>query len=354
MGFVATAATILSGAVAERIKFKAYVEYTIIMCALTYPIIVHCVWSTNGVFSKDRDSALFGCGVLDFAGSGVVHVTGGLASLIAVYLMGPRDCVSYDEKGVKTAPLGQSEVFKTLGTLCLWFGWFGFNGASTIYLVGYANIAARALVMTTVSGGTAGLISGAIWIYFSGDNQINITPALNGILTGLVGITANCATVELEGAFLIGIGSGIAYSFMVYIMDKYQIDDVVQAAQVHMGGGIWGLVAGGFFTSPKLYKEAYNDVNDPQKCAGVLYGGSGAQLGANLVFLAMCSLWIICSLGTFFYYQHVNNLLRVTLFTEKVGVDRVLHNANMAIDEAALESTIGHLNDTDSLVMKQS
>jgi len=337
--FVSTAATIVSGAVAERIQFKAYVYYAFLLSLITYPILVHWTWSDQGVLSRTKDEAMFGCGVLDFAGSGVVHYMGGLSSLIAVALMGPRTTVSYD-KGVKMAPLGQSDVFKTLGTLSLWFGWFGFNGASSVLLVGHADTAARTMVMTTISGGTSGITSGALWMYINNEHQININPALNGILAGLVGITANCATVETEAAFLIGIGSAFFYTLGLYFLDKFEIDDVVQAVPVHLFSGIWGMIAAGFFTSPTLYKDAF-ETKHTYECAGLFYGGSGRQLGANLVFLVLSTVWVCSTVGLLFFYLHKRGSLRVALFDEKIGVDTVMHNENIELANCEMDHTKG-------------
>eukprot|EP00615_Pteridomonas_danica_P006706 CAMPEP_0114351812 /NCGR_PEP_ID=MMETSP0101-20121206/17476_1 /TAXON_ID=38822 ORGANISM="Pteridomonas danica, Strain PT" /NCGR_SAMPLE_ID=MMETSP0101 /ASSEMBLY_ACC=CAM_ASM_000211 /LENGTH=434 /DNA_ID=CAMNT_0001491899 /DNA_START=233 /DNA_END=1537 /DNA_ORIENTATION=+ len=330
--FVSTAATIVSGAVAERIKFKAYVGYAILMGIFTYPILAHWAWSDQGVFSRTKDDPLFGCGVLDFGGAGVVHMTGGISALIAVVIMGPRASVSY-EKGLMKAPPGQSDVFKTLGTLTLWFGWFGFNGTSLGAIVGSADTAARAMVMTTIASGTGGITSGIIWMKMNGNSQININPALNGTLAGLVGITANAATVETEGAFLIGITAAIAYTLGVGFLDKFVIDDVVEAVPVHLFCGTWSMIAAGFFTSPTLYKDAFGVKSDRSyKCAGLFYGGSGSQLGANLFFMLIQIVWVFATIGVLFYVLNVYGALRVSSFTEKIGVDMMLHNENIAGD----------------------
>jgi ammonia channel protein AmtB len=122
----------VSGAVAERIQFQAYASFVLLLSLLLFPMVVHWVWSDSGFLSARRppEDRLFGCGVVDLAGSGVVHMTGGVAALIAIVLLGPRDGVTFTPEGRRRAPPGQSAAFQTLGTLFLWFGWFGFNGCS--------------------------------------------------------------------------------------------------------------------------------------------------------------------------------------------------------------------------------
>jgi Amt family ammonium transporter len=135
--FVSTAATIVSGAVAERIQFQAYASFVLLLSLLLYPLVAHWAWSDTGILSARRppEDRLFGCGVVDLAGSGVVHMCGGVAALVAIALLGPRDGVTFTPQGRKRAPAGQSAAFQTLGTLCLWFGWFGFNGCSVGHAV---------------------------------------------------------------------------------------------------------------------------------------------------------------------------------------------------------------------------
>jgi len=241
--FVATAATIVSGAVAERINFRVYVGFAMLLGVLTYPMIVRWGWSSHGFMSAFRDEAngpkLFDCGLLDFAGSGVIHLTGGVAALVSVVCLGPRTGVSYSN-GVKTAPYGQSDSLKVMGTLCLWFGWFAFNGVSTGAIVGSSRVAARAMVMTAVAGAVGGIVSAIFhskWEQRNGKGwdhldfaQLHLTPLMNGVLVGLVGITANCATVKVEGAVLIGAGSAILYVCTEHLLDHFEIDDVVSVS----------------------------------------------------------------------------------------------------------------------------
>mmetsp|Transcript_52193 Transcript_52193/g.119031 ORF Transcript_52193/g.119031 Transcript_52193/m.119031 type:complete len:824 (+) Transcript_52193:411-2882(+) len=351
--FVSTAATIVSGAVAERINFFAYVAFTLLLSLVTYPLLVHWTWSEYGFLSASRGSEssdrLLGCGVLDFAGSGVVHLTGGTSALIAIVLLGPRSGVTFKDDGTKLAPPGQSEAFKTLGTLSLWFGWFGFNGCSTGFIVGNSLVAARAVVMTAVAGASSGLLSALInsRLEYGTWSQLRITPTLNGILCGLVSVAANCATVHLEGAIAIGLGSAICYVLCARALERNGIDDVVQAVPVHLSGGLWGLVAAGLFTVPSAYKQSYTAIGaggDSVECAGLLYGGSGKQLAANLLLGCLDVAWVTLTVGALFLVAHRTRILRVSKLIEQVGLDLMLHNdrPDREGDETDMELTLGH------------
>jgi len=283
---------------------------------------------------RENGPRLFDCGVLDFAGSGIIHLTGGVSALVSVICLGPRDGVTF-VKGKKIAPEGQSDVLKVLGTLCLWFGWFAFNGVSTLAIVGSARTAARAMVMTAIAGAVGGVVSAithSCWEKkrgFGWDHtnaaEVHLAPVLNGILGALVGITANCSTVKVEGAIIIGAVSGYLYVATEHILDHFEIDDVVSAVPVHMTGGIWGLIAGGLFTAPSYYQEAYGS-KDFYTCAGIFYGGSGNQLGANIVFMLVAIPWNLATVGVLFKVCNHFGIMRVSRLVEMVGIDTMHHN----------------------------
>jgi Amt family ammonium transporter len=152
--FAATTATIVSGAVAERCTVIAHMAYASCLMCVIYPVVVCCVWNAEGLASAWRtEDKLFGCGVLDFAGSGVVHMTGGVAAFVGATLIGPRRAYLVNELSLPT----YGPIFQTLGVLILWFGWFGFNGVSTLYLIGYAEVAAKTMVVTTIAAGVGAL-----------------------------------------------------------------------------------------------------------------------------------------------------------------------------------------------------
>jgi len=307
-------------------------------------VIVRWGWSGSGFMSAFRENGprLFDCGVLDFAGSGIIHLTGGVSALVSVICLGPRDGVTF-VKGKKIAPEGQSDVLKVLGTLCLWFGWFAFNGVSTLAIVGSARTAARAMVMTAIAGAVGGVVSAITHSYwekkrgFGWDHtnaaEVHLAPVLNGILGALVGITANCSTVKVEGAIIIGAVSGYLYVATEHILDHFEIDDVVSAVPVHFSSGVWGLLAGGLFTAPQYYQEAYGGA-DFYTCAGLFYGGSGNQMAANVVFMLVSVPWTLATVGLFFVVCTHLGIMRVSRLVEMVGIDQMHHNDEGLDDDA--------------------
>ena len=236
--FAATAATIVSGAAAERVSFNAYIIYSIVLTSLIYPVVVHWGWSPGGWASAfvPVEDLLFDCGVIDFAGSGVVHMTGGVAALCAAFVVGPR-IGRFNEDGSSNNLPQQSAVLQSLGTLILWLGWYGFNGASTLAIVGASGIAAKTMVTTTISGAAGALTTvllGKLNVHYWDGGAAN-----NGLLAGLVGVTAGCSTCEPEGALVIGIISGFVYTYCSKLLVKLQVREyfrgnVLKCSLMHM------------------------------------------------------------------------------------------------------------------------
>ncbi|XP_063676983.1 uncharacterized protein LOC134813224 [Bolinopsis microptera] len=229
--FAATAATIVSGAVAERCKVIAYFVYSFVLTVFVYPVVVHWGWSDNGWASAfaPKEDRLFGVGVIDFAGSSVVHMVGGLTALIGAIFLGPR----YGKfvEGKAQTMVFQSSTFQTLGTLVLWFGWYGFNCGSTLTIAGAASdVAGKVAVTTTIGAASAGVTATVIGFIFEG--HISIGRTNNGILAGLVSITAGCSVVDVEMAFLIGVIGAIVYYSASKLLTCLHIDDVVDASQI--------------------------------------------------------------------------------------------------------------------------
>ncbi|CAN0042201.1 unnamed protein product, partial [Hapterophycus canaliculatus] len=245
--FAATAATIVSGAAAERVSFNAYIVYSIVLTSFIYPVVVHWGWAGGWASAfVDEDDLLFDCGVIDFAGSGVVHMTGGVAALCAAIVVGPR-LGRFNEDGTANTLPQQSAVLQSLGTLILWFGWYGFNGVSTLVISGAAGVAAKTMVTTTISGACGALTTtllGKLNVHYWDGGAAN-----NGLLAGLVGVTAGCSTCEPEGAMVIGIVAGFIYTYASKLLVKLQIDDVVDAIPVHLGCGMWGVFAASLFAT---------------------------------------------------------------------------------------------------------
>eukprot|EP00618_Florenciella_parvula_P017421 CAMPEP_0119496008 /NCGR_PEP_ID=MMETSP1344-20130328/19467_1 /TAXON_ID=236787 /ORGANISM="Florenciella parvula, Strain CCMP2471" /LENGTH=700 /DNA_ID=CAMNT_0007531651 /DNA_START=135 /DNA_END=2237 /DNA_ORIENTATION=+ len=325
--FAATSSTIVSGAVAERIRFKAYMVISTVLTGFVYAVVVHVTWTDNGLFSNAREQAIFGCGALDFAGSGVVHAVGGFSALWGICALGPRAGVTFTARFPyrKAAPPPQSTEFQCLGVMLLWFSWFGFNGCSAMFIHGDSvEAAARSMVMTALAGVTGAVTSIAISGFVLGADQILLSNLLNGILSGLVSITACCATVEVEGAFLVGAGSAVVYHAGDQLMLKLGIDDVVNAVTVHGFNGVWGLLATGLLSSRRGYHRTFNP-ELASHCCGVMYGCGWSQFGANAVYAVLLATWTLLTSGSLCFVLRQLSQLRVDSLDEQVGMDELLH-----------------------------
>ncbi|GMH72548.1 hypothetical protein TrLO_g15878 [Triparma laevis f. longispina] len=333
--FAATAATIVSGAVAERVTFGCYIIYSIVLTSFIYPVVVHWGWNGGWGGAWRSTDLLFGCGVTDFAGSGVVHLTGAVAALVGAIIIGPR--IGRFDEGIKLPQ--QSVIFQTLGTLILWMGWYGFNGCSTLMLAGlsssttdtyfdFSDVAAHTMVTTTISAATCCLTTVALTALTSPDRIIDIGAANNGILAGLVSITAGCSSVEPEGAFCIGLIGSFWYMAGVAFLEKMKIDDVVGAVPVHGFCGIWGVIAPGLFTSSAQYANAYYS-SRAEKCAGIFYGGSGDMLAANLVFILAVIAWTGVLSTILFLGCKFTIGVRVSTEVEENGMDDSKHGGKV-------------------------
>ncbi|CAN0065812.1 unnamed protein product [Pylaiella littoralis] len=318
--FAATAATIVSGAVAERVSFNAYIVYSIVLTSFIYPVVVHWGWGGGWASAFAGEDLLFDCGVIDFAGSGVVHMTGGCAALCAAIVVGPR-LGRFNEDGTSNTLPQQSAVLQSLGTLILWFGWYGFNGASTLAIVGLSSVAAKTMVTTTISAAfgavTTVLLAKMNVGYWDGG------AANNGLLAGLVGITAGCSTCEPEGAMVIGIVSGFIYTGASKLLIMLKIDDVVDAVPVHCFCGAWGVFAASLFATKDNYVLSYYGTAD--KCAGVFYGGSGNAVAANLAFIAALAAWTCGTCMVLFMAIKFTIGMRVDKEMEQIGMDDSKH-----------------------------
>ncbi|CAM9643274.1 unnamed protein product [Ascophyllum nodosum] len=321
--FAATATTIVSGAMAERATFGSYVLHSSLLMCLIYPIVAHWVWSDKGWASpgNDTEDLLFGCGAIDFAGSGVVHMTGGLAALVGITVLGPR-AGRFNEDGTYNTMPQQSAVLQTLGTMMLWWGWLGFNGMSVGSIVDSPEVSARAMVVTVIGGASGGI--GSLILHKMQCGWWDVGQANNGILAGLVSITAGAGTLEPEGAFVVGVLGGLVYFFSSNLLLKMHLDDVVNAAPVHLFCGMWGLVAAGLFSSKFGYDSAY-EPDRSDLCAGLFYGGTGRSLGANLVFGLAILAWVGSTALVLFVTAKLTFGLRVSKQQELAGLDDSKH-----------------------------
>ena len=287
VAFAATAATIVSGAVAGRMQFKSYLVYSAILTGFIYPI--SGMWKWGGGW-------LDAMGFQDFAGSVVVHAVGGFAGLAGAIMLGPR--IGRFIKGKSVAMPGHNIAFAALGVLILWIGWYGFNPGSqlTYYGAENANITAYIAVTTTLAA-SAGAVAAMLvsWILFS---KPDVTMALNGALAGLVGITANCNQVALWAAIVIGLVAGLLVVIGIIALDKFGIDDPVGAWPVHGLCGVWGGLATGIFGTAE-----------------------GVSFVTQLVGTAVISAWAFGTMLVLFGILKAMGILRVSAEEETQGLD---------------------------------
>jgi len=321
--FCATAATIVSGAVAERITFSAYIIISTALTAIIYPTVVHAGWGSGFASAWREKNLLLGCGVTDFAGSGVVHATGGIAAFVSCFMLGPR-LGRYVEGKPKEIPQ-QSIVYQTLGTLILWFGWYGFNGVSTLFINGFSGVAAHTMATTTIAAATGCLTTTGIG--YLHEHIISPSYSNNGVLAGLVSITAGCSTCSPAGAFVIGLIGSPVYYYSNQLLIKYKIDDVVGSIPIHGFCGLWGVLAASLFATPNYYGQAYYS-GRAEDCAGLFYGGNGGLLGANVLFILFLLAWVGGITTIVVYPIKCLNLLRVSEEVELAGMDDSKHGGN--------------------------
>jgi Amt family ammonium transporter len=313
--FAATAATIVSGAMAERTQFRGYLFYTVFITALIYPVVVHWAWDGNGWMSAfNTDPHLPGNGYIDFAGSGVVHAVGGFAGLMGAIIVGPR--LGKFARGGANAIPGHNISIAVLGMFILWFGWYGFNPGSTLGLSGgLAEIAARVAVTTTLAAGAGGATAAFASKALTGKYDMGFV--VNGVLGGLVAITAPCATVDPWAAVVIGIVGSLIVMGGVRLLDSLGVDDPVGAVSVHGFAGIWGVLSVGLFSSQALMENAYGTSEN----YGLLLGGGGEQLAAQFIGIAAIVGWTVVTSGVLFLAIKYTVGLRVDVEEEVQGLD---------------------------------
>jgi Amt family ammonium transporter len=298
VAFAATAATIVSGAMAERTKFVSYMIYSFLISAIVYPIVVHWTWGGGWLLEL---------GYHDFAGSGIVHMTGGVAALVGAAILGPR-IGKYGPDGKPRAIPGHSIPFAIIGVFILLVGWFGFNPGSELL----ADSAVTPVAVTTVLAGAAGAVI-AMFVTWIRNGKPDPAMAGNGLLAGLVGITAGCGAVYNWAAVLIGLVAGVLVVFAVDFFDKVlKVDDPVGAIAVHGVCGAWGVIAVGLF--------AATDVEGFWK-KGLFYGGGFDQLGPQLVGVAAIAAFVGVTMAIIFLGIKATVGLRVSEQEEIEGLD---------------------------------
>ena len=299
--FCATAATIVSGAMAERTKFVSYCVYSAVISAVVYPIETHWVWGGGWLAQM---------GYHDFAGSSVIHMVGGLTALIGAALLGPRigKFVKKDGKVTKVNAFpGHNLVIGALGVFILWFGWYGFNGAAATTTDQLASI----FLTTTIAPAVATVVCMLFtWIKYG---KPDVSMCLNASLAGLVAITAPCDVTDCAGSAIIGIVSGLLVVFGVWFLDNViHVDDPVGAIAVHFCNGLWGTIAVGLFATPDAPESAYT---------GLFYGGGFKLLGIQLLGIAAILAWTAVTMTITFLIIKATIGLRVTEEEEIEGLD---------------------------------
>lgn len=297
--FAGTAATIVSGAVAERIKYASFIVFSFIMTMFIYPVVGHWIWG-GGFLSK--------LGMFDFAGSTVVHSVGGWAALAGVMVLGPR-FGKYSEDGKINPIPGHNLSLATIGTFVLWLGWFGFNPGSTMA----ADPAAIAHVAITTNTAAAAAILGATIISWVLLGKPDLGMTLNGCLAGLVAITAPCAFVSVTSSILIGLIAGILVVLAVIGFDRLKLDDPVGALSVHLVNGVFGTLCVGLFAQDKITGTATGN--------GVFFGGGVKLLMAQLSGVLASGVFVFgVSVAAWLLIKYAVGL-RVSLQEEIEGLD---------------------------------
>ncbi|GJL58820.1 MAG: hypothetical protein NPIRA03_16770 [Nitrospirales bacterium] len=306
MVFCGTATTLVSGAVAERMRFTGYLFTSLIVSLLIYPVVGHWIW--GGVATGQNTGWLNQLGFLDFAGSTVVHSTGGWVALAAIMVIGTR----HGRFSGTAVPIqGQNLPLATLGVLLLWFGWYGFNGGSSLE---FTQNASQILVNTTLAGATGALAAlGLSWYHLK---RPDVGHALNGVLAGLVSITASANIMSPEGTILIGVGAGMIYVGATSLLERFHIDDAIGVVPVHACVGVWGTIVFPLLSTPDSW-------------------GTGLtvweQIGIQILGSTVCFIW---AFGMGFALLWLINQwipLRVTAEEERTGLNMAEHGASTAI-----------------------
>ena len=322
--FCATAATIVSGSMAERTKFSAYCLYSAAISLIVYPISGHWIWGGGWLASL---------GFHDFAGSTAVHFVGGVTACLGAWMLGPR-IGKYDRDGKPRAIPGHNLTAMALGVFILWFCWFGFNGGSTVSMTGDETMISAGLICFNTNMAAAVATCAALitsWVRY-GKPDVSLT--FNGALAGLVAITAGCDVVSPVGAFVIGAVAGVLCVFSVEFFDRIaKIDDPVGAVSVHCVNGAWGTLAVGLFATE----------------GGLFYGGGAARLGVQALGLVSVAAWVLAAMFVIFSLIKATVGLRVTEQEEIDGLDVHEHGLTSAYSGFAItDATYADLSENEN------
>ena len=310
--FCATAATIVSGAMAERTKFSAYCIYSVVISAVIFPIEAGWVWNENGWLAQ--------MGFIDFAGSAAIHLVGGISAFVGAAVLGPRigKYVTDPKTGKKVSHAipGHSLTLGALGCFILWFGWYGFNGAAAENLSQLGSI-----FLTTTMAATSAALATMTFTWIKNGSP-DVSMSLNGALAGLVAITAGCSNVDALGSMIIGLIAGILVVLAVEFIDlKLHVDDPVGAVAVHGVNGMWGILAVGLFAKPMV-----TDSGDViSEATGLFYGGGFNQLGVQALGAITIAIWTAITITIAFVLIKKFHGLRASRDEELIGLDATEH-----------------------------
>ena len=311
--FCGTAATIVSGAVAERIKYISFIIFSFVLTLVIYPIVGHWIWGGGWLASM---------GFLDFAGDTVVHSVGGWAALAGVLILGPRHG-KYDKNGKPKAIPGHNMSLAVIGLFVLWLGWFGFNPGSTMSFQNPADVVH--ILMTTNTGAIAAVLTATItsWI-FLGKPDLGMT--INGCLAGLVAVTGSCAFISILSSLIIGAVAGVIVVFSVVIFDRKKIDDPVGATSVHLACGIFGTICVGLFAQAGV--TSLSEVN------GLFFGGGFRLLGIELIGIVAVGAFVFTASALVWLVLKKTMGIRVSRKEEMEGLD-IHEHGNFAYPDFA-------------------
>ena len=296
MGFAIAAISIVSGGVAERMKMWSYAVFVTIFCAVMYPLAAQWVWNPNGWLAVQ--------GFNDFAGSTAVHAMGGFAALAGAIVLGPR-LGKYNEDGSINAIPGHNLTLSAVGAFMLWFGWFGFNPGSTLGAVGKWELIGSVATNTFLASAAGGIST--ICYTFLRYKKVDITMVINGVLAGLVAITAGCNVVSANSALIIGLVAGTLVDMAVVIIDNLKIDDPVGAIAVHGINGFFGTIAVGLFCEKN----------------GLFVTGETSQLVVQFIGVAVISVFSFALTYTIFKILKATMGIRLSHKAESAGIDAV-------------------------------
>ncbi len=296
MGFAIAAISIVSGGVAERMKMWSYAVFVTIFCAVMYPLAAQWVWNPNGWLAVQ--------GFNDFAGSTAVHAMGGFAALAGAIVLGPR-LGKYNEDGSINAIPGHNLTLSAVGAFMLWFGWFGFNPGSTLGAVGKWELIGSVATNTFLASAAGGIST--ICYTFLRYKKVDITMVINGVLAGLVAITAGCNVVSANSALIIGLVAGTLVDMAVVIIDNLKIDDPVGAIAVHGINGFFGTIAVGLFSEKN----------------GLFITGESGQLLIQFIGVAVISIFSFILTYTIFKVLKATMGIRLSHKAESAGIDAV-------------------------------